>query len=272
MARRGFSSADFRAILRVPGRLPEGGTVTNAMQVDPVYLNELLVDRLKVKRRPVAITYCEEGPPPGYEPVDVVACAVVREAEGGRRVYLDAKHHDCWVGQYHLGWLPEATPLITDGEYLTMAQGFFTPEGARRNKAQSNSLPAGSIRALAAAPLDMVPAGVPIDVLICVTDPMRAMQIAGAASAREGSFPIGEIGPSACASIFATPRLTRNSVFATGDGGGRMHNRVGPSDMFVAIPREHFRYIVELIENFRIDPEKMRELIMPSHKPADPAG
>jgi len=42
---------------------------------------------------------------------------------------------------------------------------------------------------------------------------------------------------------------------------------VGAGDMFIAIPREHFRYIIELIENFRIDPAKMRELIMPSHAP-----
>jgi uncharacterized protein (DUF169 family) len=91
-------------------------------------------------------------------------------------------------------------------------------------------LPTGTIRALAAAPLDEVPDGVSIDVLVCVTDPMRVMQIAGAASAREGTFPIGEVGPSACASLFATPWLTKNSVFATGDGGGRMHNRVGPTE------------------------------------------
>lgn len=233
--------------------------------VNPKYLNELLVERMKVKRRPVALTYCTGAPPAGYEPVKVVACAIVREAESGKKIYVDAGHHDCWVGQHHLGWMPEAGPLITEGEYLTMAQGFFTPEGARRNKAQTRSLPAGTIRALAAAPLDEVPDGVPIDVLVCVTDPMRVMQIAGAASAREGTFPIGEVGPSACASLFATPWLTGNSVFATGDGGGRMHNRVGPTEMFVAIPRAHFRYLVELVENFRIDPDKMRSLIMPSH-------
>lgn len=236
--------------------------------IDPKYLNELLVDRMKVKRRPVALTYCSDGPPPGYEAVNVVACAIIREAESGRKIYVDAKHHDCWVGQHHLGWLPEADKLITEGEYLTMAQGFFTPEGARRNKAQSTSLPTNTIRALAAAPLDEVPEGVSIDVLVCVTDPMRVMQIAGAASAREGTFPIGEVGPSACASLFATPWLTKNSVFATGDGGGRMHNRVGPTEMFVAIPSGHFRYLVELVENFRIDPEQMRALIMPSHAPS----
>jgi uncharacterized protein (DUF169 family) len=233
--------------------------------VDLKYLHTLLVERMKVKRRPVAVTYCEDRPPPGYEPANVVACAIIRQAEAGRRVYVDAHHHDCWVGQYHLGWLPDAGRLITEGQYLTMAQGFFTEEGARRNKAQSSVLPTGSIAALAAAPLDDVPDGVPVDLLVCITDPMHAMQIAGAASVREGTFPIGELGPSACASIFATPRLRRNSVFATGDGGGRMHNRVAPGEMFIAVPRDHFRYIVELIENFRIDPDEMRRLIMPSH-------
>ena len=73
-----------------------------------------LVEQMKVKRRPVAITYCEEGPPAGYESANVVACAIVREAESGRRVYVDRTHHDCWVGQYHLGLLPDADKLIID--------------------------------------------------------------------------------------------------------------------------------------------------------------
>lgn len=250
----------------------KGVDVASATTVDLAYLNQVLVERMKVKRRPVAITYCTDGPPVGYEPVPVMACAIVREAEQGRRVYVDRRTHDCWVGQYHLGWLPEAPPLITQGEYLTMAQQFFTPEAAQRNKIQSSSLPTGAIQALAAAPLDDVPEGTPVDLLVCITDPMHAMQIAGAASVREGVFPIGEIGPSACASIFATPWLTGNSVFATGDGGGRMHNRVGASEMFIAIPAQHFGYIIELVEHFRIDPEQMRSLIMPSHAPKGDVG
>lgn len=235
--------------------------------VDLAYLHDLLVDRMKVKRRPVAITYCPDGPPAGYAPVEIVACAIVREAESGRRVYVDAQHHDCWVGQYHLGLLPDPSRFIKDGEYLTMAQGFFTPEGARRNKEQSFSLPAGTLQAIAAAPLNEVPDGTPVDLLVCVCDAQRAMQIAGAASVREGTFPHGELGPSACSSIFAAPWHTRNSVFALGDGGGRAFNRLAVGELFVSIPRHHFRYIIELVENFRIDPVKMREVIMPSHAP-----
>lgn len=239
--------------------------------VDPRELNRILVDVLKVKRQPVAITYCRDTVPPGYEPVQVVACGIVKEAESGKRVYVDANHHDCYVGLWHLGLLPNAQKLITDGEYLTMAQGFFTPEAAKKNKAQSERLPDGSIVALAAAPLHDVPDGVQIDSVICVTDALHAMQLAGAASVREGTFPIGEVGPSACASIFATPMNHRNSVFATGDGGGRMHNKLLPGELFVTIPAHHFQHVLDLVANFRFDPAKMRELIMPSHAPQAPA-
>ena len=235
--------------------------------VDLNYLNDILVNRLRVKRQPVAITFCKEQPPAGYEPVKHVACAIVRLAEEGRHVYVDAQNHDCWVGQYHLGLNPEPGDFIKQGEYLTMAQGFFTEEGARCNKAQSYSLPEGTITALAAAPLDKVPEGVDVDLLVVICNAQQAMQIAGAASVREGLFPHGELGASACSSIFAAPWHLKNSIFALGDGGGRNFNKVAGGEMFVSIPREHFRYIIELVENFRIDPMKMREVIMPSFAP-----
>jgi len=75
------------------------------------------------------------------------------------------------------------------------------------------------------------------------------------------------LGPSACSSIFAAPWHTKNSVFALGDGGGRSFNKVGVGEMFVSIPRHHFHYIIELVENFWFDRQKMREVIMPSHAP-----
>ncbi len=243
-------------------------TSTTVPAVDLKRLNDILVNKFKVSRPPVAITFCAAAPPPTYASANTVACALVRLAESGQRVYVDATHHDCWVGQYHLGLLANPAPLITSGEYLTMAQGFFTEQGAQCNKDQSYSLPVGTIQALAAAPLGDVPEGVAVDLIVCVCNAQQAMQIAGAASVREGTFPHGELGPSACSSIFAAPWHTQNSVFALGDGGGRMHNRLAVGELFVSIPRHHFHYLIELIENFRIDPKKMRELIMPSHAPA----
>jgi uncharacterized protein (DUF169 family) len=235
--------------------------------VDLQKLNQILVEKLRVKRRPVAITFCRGDIPAGYEAVAVPACQIVREAEGGRRIYVDGGSHDCWVGQYHLGLHTQEDPFITQGEYLTMAQGFFTEQAACMNKEQSYSLPREEITALAAAPLDEVPEGVAVDLLICICNAQQAMQIGGAASVRTGTFPHGELGPSACSSIFAAPFHTNNSVYALGDGGGRAFNRVATGEMFVSIPQHHFRYIIELVENFRIDPHKMREVIMPSHAP-----
>lgn len=242
--------------------------MTQTNSIDLTYLNEILMKRMRVKRQPVAITFIKGTPPPGYEPARVVACQIVRLAEEGRRIYVDAQNHDCWVGQYHLGLHPDADPFITDGEYLTAAQGFFTEQGARCNKQQSYSLPDGTITALAAAPLDQVPDGVPVDLVICVCNAQQAMQIAGAASVREGTFPHGELGASACSSIFAAPWHLNNSVFALGDGGGRAFNKLGMGELFVSIPRDHLQYVIELVENFRIDPKKMREVIMPSHAPS----
>lgn len=236
-------------------------------EIDLQQLNDILVNKMKVKRQPVAITYCYDEIPEGYEPAQIVACAIVRAAEGGKRVYVDQQNHDCHVGQYHLGLNPNADDFIKKGEYLTAAQGFFTEDGARCNKQNSFSLPEGTIKGIAAAPLNDVPDGVDVDLMVCVCNSQQAMQIAGAASVREGTFPHGELGASACSSIFAAPWHTQNSVFALGDGGGRAFNRLAVGEMFVSIPRQHFRYIIELIENFWFDPKKMREVIMPSHAP-----
>ncbi|MEM9953268.1 MAG: DUF169 domain-containing protein [Chloroflexota bacterium] len=235
--------------------------------VDLAQLNDILVNKMKVKRQPVAITYCYDAIPEGYEAAKIVACALVRVAESGKRVYVDQHNHDCYVGQYHLGLHPDADTFITEGEYLTAAQGFFTEEGARCNKQNSYSLPEGTLKGIAAAPLNDVPDGVPVDLMVCVCNSQQAMQIAGAASVREGIFPHGELGASACSSIFAAPYHKQNSVFALGDGGGRAFNKLALGEMFVSIPRQHFRYIIELIENFWFDPKKMREVIMPSYAP-----
>jgi threonine dehydrogenase-like Zn-dependent dehydrogenase len=36
----------------------------------------------------------------------------------------------------------------------------------------------------------------------------------------------------------------------------------------VTIPAHHFQHVLDLVANFRFDPAKMRELIMPSHAAA----
>lgn len=245
--------SDYRALVRRP--------------VDRARLTDILVNKVKLKREPVAVTYCDGAAPPGYEAAKVPACAVVHQAELGRKVYVDAAHHDCFVGQYHLGFLArgDAGSLICDGEYLTMAQGFFTPEAARQNKRISQTLAPGTVAAVAAAPLRSIDPDVPLDLVVCITDVQRAMQIAGAASVREGTFPHGELGASSCSSLFAAPFLLQNSVYALGEGGGRGFNQVASSELFVAIPAHHLAYLVDMFDNFWFKPDEMRRLMFPSH-------
>ena len=236
--------------------------------VDRQQLHDLLMNKMKLKREPVAVTYCEGAPPAGYEPARVPVCSILHRAEQGKKVFVDVSTHDCLVGQYHLGFLPhdEAGSLICDGEYLTMAQGFFTQAAAKKNKHLSHTLPVGLFKAIAAAPLKDLDADVPMDLLCCITDAQRAMQIAGAASVREGIFPHGELGPSSCSSLFAAPWLKQNSVFALGEGGGRGFNQLNTSEMFVVLPAHHVPYLIEMFENFWFKPDEMRRLIMPSHR------
>jgi uncharacterized protein (DUF169 family) len=240
------------------------------LPVDRARLLDILVNKVRLKRAPVAISYCDTAPPEGYAATCVPVCAIVHRAEQGQRVFVDAGAHDCLVGQYHLGLLShaDAGSLICDGEYLTMAQGFFTPVAAKINKHTSHTLPGGALRAIAAAPLADLPPDAPLDLLVCITDVQRAMQLAGAASVREGTFPHGELGPSSCSSLFAAPWLTGNTVFALGEGGGRGFNQVASSEMFIAIPAHHLNYVVEMFDNFWFKPDEMRSRIFPSHAQA----
>lgn len=251
----------------MPSQLLQQFRSLSQTAIDRALLYDILVNKMKLKRAPIAVTYCDTEPPAGYEPVKVPVCAILHQAEQGRSVYVDVAHHDCFVGQYHLGFLShdDAGSLICDGEYLSMAQGFFTQEAAKRNKQNSLTLPPNTIRAIAAAPLNAVPADVPIDLLCCITDVQRAMQIAGATSVREGTFPHGELGASSCSSLFAAPWLKQNSVFALGEGGGRGFNQVASGEMFVSLPAHHLPYLIEMFQNFWFKPDEMRRLIMPSH-------
>ena len=230
--------------------------------VDLNYLHDIIMNKMKVKRRPVAITFCEDAPPAGYAPLMEPACTLVKHGAAGEKVFVDENTHDCLVGQYHIGLHP-GTEMITEGRYLTMAQGMFTDEAARKNKQATPNLPRNQYKAIAAAPLNEVPEDVPVHLMIVICDPQRAMMIAGAAMTRTGNFPLGELGWSVCSSLFALPFYSRRSLFTIGDGGGRIHNSMKPSEMFVVIPANDMKYIIELMENFSIKPDEVRKELLP---------
>jgi hypothetical protein len=67
------------------------------------------------------------------------------------------------------------------------------------------------------------------------------MQLAGAASVREGTFPIGEVRAVGTDFDFGNPTTKQQQrVWQRETGGGRMHDGLAPGELFVTIPAHHF--------------------------------
>ncbi len=230
-------------------------------------ISELLITKGKVRGKPVAISLFKDSVPPGYEPIDDTPCAIVRYAmDEGRRVYFDAEHHDCLVGMHHAGIEPGKKEIVT-GAYLSETGDFFTTEGASRLKSSDAVLPPGLVCAIGAAPLDSVPEGVHVDWIVAVCNPHNANAIAGCRMCAEGVRADAVFGTSLCVELFATPWQKRNCMVASGDFGGRMHNRIKQDQVFVIIPIEHAHYLPLMLNNIRVDVKASRRMTKPAHSP-----
>jgi uncharacterized protein (DUF169 family) len=184
----------------------------------------------------------------------------------GRRVYFDAEHHDCLVGMHHAGIEPGKKEIVT-GAYLSETGDFFTTEGAARLKSSDAVLPPGLVQAIGAAPLDDVPEGVDVDWIVVVCNPHNANSIAGCRMCAEGVRADAVFGTSLCVELFATPWQKRNLLVASGDFGGRMHNRIKQDQVFVIIPIEHAHLLPAMLENIRVDVKKSRQMTKPPWSP-----
>jgi uncharacterized protein (DUF169 family) len=230
-------------------------------------ISNLLITKGKVRGRPVAISLFKDSVPAGYEPIDDTPCAIVHYAmDEGRRVYFDAEHHDCLVGVHHAGIEPGKQEIVS-GAYLSETGDFFTTEGAARLKSSDAVLPTGLVQAIGAAPLDEVPEGVDVDWIVVVCNPHNANSIAGCRMCAEGVRADAVFGTSLCVELFATPWQKRNLLVASGDFGGRMHNRIKQDQVFVIIPVEHAHLLPAMLENIRVDVKKSRQMTKPAHSP-----
>lgn len=54
--------------------------------VDRARLYDLLMNQVRLKREPVAVTYCDSAPPPGYRPARVPVCSILHHAEQGKKI------------------------------------------------------------------------------------------------------------------------------------------------------------------------------------------
>ncbi len=231
---------------------------------DPVAVAELLRKRGRVRGEPVAISLFEREIPEAYVGAMVEPCAIVREAmDFARHVYVDADHHSCLAGAWQAGFI-DPPAEIRSGKYLATHTDFFTEEGARVVKNGENVLPPGTARAIGACPLDRVPDGVGIDVLVIVCDPSVAAMVGGVRVAVDGTPPRGAAGTSLCGDLFALPWHDPNVVISTGDVGGRMFNKIKPHEMFVIIPVQ-WAHLIPTVLGSRPDLTGLLDAIKPGY-------
>jgi uncharacterized protein (DUF169 family)/uncharacterized protein YndB with AHSA1/START domain len=233
-------------------------------EFDPIEVAELLRRRGRVRGEPVAITLFEDAAPEPYAAKPVEPCAIVREAmDFGHHVFVDADNHACLAGAWQAGFI-EPPQEISSGSYLATHTDFFTEEGARAVKNGDNVLPHGTVAAIGACPLDQVPEGVGIDVIVVVCDPSMAAMVGGVRVAVDGTPPTGAAGTSLCGDLFAIPWHDPNVVVSTGDVGGRMFNKVKPHEMFVIIPTR-WAHMIPVVLGSRPDLTGLLDSIKPGY-------
>ena len=228
-------------------------------------ISDLLINKGKVRGKPVGISLFRDTIPEAYQPFQDTPCSIVRYAmDEGKKVYFDKDHHDCLVGVHHASITPGRKEIV-DGEYLSKTSTFFSFEGAARLKSGSFILPPGMVKAIGAAPLDEVPEGVKVDWVVVVCNPHNANNIAGCRVCQDGILPHGEVGTSLCGTLFATPWHVKNIVYTFGDFGGRMHNRIKQDQLFVIVPNEFLDCLPGLFKDMKLDVKTSREMTKPPH-------
>jgi uncharacterized protein (DUF169 family)/carbon monoxide dehydrogenase subunit G len=241
-----------------------GAELTTTAEFDAAAVADILRRRGRVRGEPVAISLFTDEIPDPYLGAEVEPCAIVREAMDHRNhVYVDATHHACLAGAWQAGFIDPPVE-ISSGKYLATNTDFFTEEGARAVKNGDNVLPRGTARAIGACPLDQVPDGVPIDVVVVVCDPSMAAMIGGVRVAVDGTAPTGAAGTSLCGDLFALPWHDPNVVISTGDVGGRMFNKIKPHEMFVIIPAQ-WVHMVPVVLGSRPDLTGLLDAIKPGY-------
>ncbi len=228
-------------------------------------VSELLISKGKVRGNPVAISLFRDDVPDSYEPIQEPPCTIVHHAmDLGKKVYVDATHHDCMVGAYHTG-LVEGSQAVVSGEYLSKPSSFFTYEGAARIKTSAFNLPPGMVKAVGAAPLSQVGEGVDVDWIVVVCNPYNATFIAGCRMTLDGTRPDASFSDSLCVDILSTPWHLNNLMVSSGDFGGRMHNKIKHDQLFVVIPIAYVDVLPRTLINAKMDVKLSRQMIKPPH-------
>jgi uncharacterized protein (DUF169 family) len=202
----------------------------------------------KIRGKAVAVTLFRDEVLPAYaESERVDACAILRIArDEGRAVHMNRDNHDCSHGSFLTGF-DEGDELIASGRLLPVFIPAYTDQAGLAVNSGKFKLPMGAVKGLGAAPLDAVPEGADIEWIVVVCEPVWASQIGAARAVEDGVQPSAAAGSSFCTDAFVTPFFEENVIVTTGDFGGRMNNKLRPTEMFVIVPARWANNLVSIL-------------------------
>ena len=206
-------------------------------------IEQALSERLKLMRRPVAVTFAET-PPAGvakFSGAEPSGCSFWRIAAAGRTFYtVPGDHHNCPIGSYthHLDLPPERAQELDQTLSFMAGAGYIRMEEVAGIPRLSR--PPGVV---IYAPLGDTP--VDPDVVLFSGPPGRVMLLQEAALRAGVVAQLPLLGRPTCMALPAA--LAHGVVASTGCIGNRVYTDVGEDELYVVIPGKALITIAEQV-------------------------
>ena len=211
---------------------------------DYKHFEKLLMDSLRLKRRPVAITFLETAPEDiqKFEGSQPSSCSYWRLAAEGKTFYtVPSDHYNCAVGGH-----THNIPLPAERQQeLSDAIGFMTGIGYIRME-EVGKIPQLKFqpRVIYYAPLGDT--SVAPDVVICSGSPGKLM-LAYEAAIRAGvAASIPTLGRPTCMAIPAA--ISNGAVASTGCIGNRVYTDLADDELYLALPGRDLPRLMQALE------------------------
>jgi uncharacterized protein (DUF169 family) len=195
-------------------------------------LEHLYATRLKLDRRPVAVTFLDAVPPgvPKFSGTEPAGCSFWRLAAEGRTFYtVPADHFNCAVGAYtHNVQLPPERAQETETMLGMMFNlGYVRPEEVPGIPRLSKEPAAVVFAPLADTP--MAPS-----VVLFFSKSSSAMLLNEASIRAGAASPLPLLGRPSCMALPAA--LAHGTVSTLGCIGNRVYTGLGENEMYVVVP------------------------------------
>ncbi len=211
---------------------------------DYASLEQRLVDSLRLRRRPVAVTFCDSEPAgiarfAGAQPA---GCAFWKLAADGRAFYTaPGDHYNCAIGCYtHRIPLPEKR-----ADELSATIGFMTEIGyIKPQDVGAIAQLADTPRFVVYAPLAQAP--LPPDVVLLVGKPGAIMLLEEAAISAGVATEASCLGRPTCMAIPVA--MARGLTASSGCVGNRVYTSLADEEMYLVIPGKHIAGVANALD------------------------